>query len=850
MSRVSSKPIWILAVAGAVCCAAPLCATPEDERVSEFLADSGLTRLLEVQLFDRITREESTPERLALASRLASLYTQILRDDRAPETDRRRALAQGGVLVGLVPSDHLLTLRLELLAQRFSEHERDAALARVGLLDESSRADSVEVFGELDARLERIAALALAEATRFERLANRARGADARRAAEMLEQTRAVHSRARFLSAWSGYALAVLEGRRAVDAVLARFGWVLGFEGSLPVLSEVDTELYRYDHVARAAVGVAQSLVHNGATSRARIWLRSVLDHDDASSEVHELARARLCEIAAIERDWIACRTLSADIVESGEMGVATARLLVLEALDALRSGDPGRGGREGAREIAVAMLDWLVDQGQIDHVTQLTARSDALELITSPFLRAYAMGLGALDEPGADDEARSHFLEALRAPDRASYAAYARDAALKLALAAMRTDEHELARSTLEREFDGFGGEQRERALWLLILATDASSEMVPPVDRGALEDRLAELVRVYIRENPDSAPAAQLATRYALRGILARSDAERELVIEDAQNPLAIRARRALVMLIDRESALDSRDAYDQIRKHTDWIWTHEPEKSADADDARQRLGVARTVLARSDAVEDPEHAPLFDVLDRTDAAIARHEALSIHEGEFALRRIRLLARSGQIERAARVFAARSKSMNDEIEHAARTILFAHAWDRFGEDRDPGLARIIVESGRAIMSRDAQATDSGLDPRASEIIERVVIAADALVRSGDADDEMTLRLALRLHEQGSPSLRALETIATICERHGRDRIALSNWLRIVSSAPDDEPRWKRARFESLRLLHELDEPRWRTAMTQFSLLYPDGIGEPWDERIRGIGGIGDPAP
>jgi len=850
MSRAMNKRLMLAIVAVALAPALALGA-PEDERVSAFLAGTGLTRLLETQLFDRFVREDNPGERAALASRLASIYAGILADQNAPQADRDRARAQGEVLAGMVNQDELLALRLELLAGRFAERERDATLARIDLLSDARREASVAELDDIDRRLDALAKRALSETTRLERIANRVRADDRQRVARTLGEMRAIHSRARFLSAWTGYSLAVLLTRRVGDGVLTRFGWVLGLDGSLPVLDQIDPELYEYDHVARAALGVAQSLMHNGSLGPARVWLRSITDADETSGEIKDLARARLTEVAALGHDWISCRERSSAIIEDGTMGVATARLLVLESLAALRSRDAGRGGIEGARQTAVDMLDWLVEQGEIDHVTQLTARFDALDLIASPFLRSYAKGLGAVGASGDNDnasheKARDHFLDALRAPDRDAYEAYARDAVLRFALAAMRADTPDLARTTLERELAAFeGDDQLERALWLLILATDETLERAPSVERGALGDRLAALVRRYLRENPDSDRATRLVTRYAPRGIIGREDAERALVIDDPNDPLAVRARRAYIELIDRDEPGDSRDAYNQILRHAAWIRAHEPSEPDGFDAARRRLNTARIVLIRADKVGDEEHDRRLRELDRADALIGAHPPLRAYAAEFALRRIRVLSESGRLERAAGVLAQKRAAMDGAIERAARTTVFAHAWDAFADAPDPRLARVIVESGRPLLAEARPGEDGTLDGRGTEILQRVMIAADTLSGAeSELYDQLAHRLALRLLKEGTPGARALSHIAAIAERHGDPGTALESWLGIVSSSTSDSERWRRARYESLRLLQALDPARWRTAMDQYRLLYPEGIGEPWDARIARIGG------
>ena len=848
MCRVTNRAM-IVSIALAL--APPAWASPGDERVTRFLAEAGMTRLLEVQLFDRLEREDDARTRAALASRLASLYLGVLRDEDAPEADRARALAKGEVLTRMMARDRLLELRLELAAAEFADHERAAELARIGLISDQRRAAAVAAISAIDRRLVAIAEAARAEEQRLERIVNRARDDRRQDLRDALTKHRRVHSRARFLSGWSGYALGVLEGRRIPDPILTRFGWVLGTDGSLPVLEEVDAALYEYDHVARSAVGVAQSLLHNDAPGRARAWLRSVIESAEASGPIRELARRRRIEASAVERDWIESDRLASESRQAGEMRVPTARILVIEALTALGSSRTGRGGAEDARQVARDTLSWLVDEGEIGHVTELTSRFDALDLIPSGFLRHYAGGLDAYERaqaessPGLYAEARDAFETALEADDAPSFERYHTDAALKLALSALRAETPERARVSLEARLPGIDDpDDREQALWLLILATDGVRERAEPVDKAAFADRLSGLIDAYLREHPGSARATKLALRYAHSGVAERGAILDALTIEDPGDPLALRARRTLVTLLAHRDG--SGASLDDLLAHARWIWEHESASAADAREARRRLDVCRVVLAEGVRADDPDHGLLLDVADRARGIIEDHADLEGSSGEIALMRIRLLADRGDPLDAARVFDAYQSAFSATQRRHARLIVFAGAWDAFDETRDPRAARIIVRTGRELLGSLDPDDDGTLETRETEIAERVVVAAHALSGSEDgaAYADLALRVGLRVFEEGDPSVRGLAVIARVTQDAGRVETALSCWLELVSALPPGDPRWPRARYESLRLMHGLNPDRWRAVMDQYRVLHPDGIGPPWDERIDAIGG------
>lgn len=843
-------------------------AHPEDEAVTAYLEEHGLGAMLEVQLFDRLQHEDDSLERIRLAERLGGLYLESLGRADLSEIERERVLAKGGVLVGMVPGDVLLDLRLTLLIEQYKRHEQAADLYRIGLLDEQSRSLAIESLRSVSMDFARIGVLAHGQVEVFDRGASRSSDVLQAEFEEKLTGALNIRSRARFFHGWAGYSLAALTGRAVVADVFQSFGWVLGFEGKMPVLDRVDQDLFEYDHVSRSVIGVALCKLHNGDLSEARVWLSAIEESLNAPESAVEIAKQRQLEVLLAERDWIASKRRAEMLGRASPdslLGVAQARLLVIEPLSAMGSRDQGRGGVEGIQEVTRIGLDRLVELGEIGHVLELRERFGSLPMLSSGFVSLYVQGLAEM--AGAERrgdgsgyaQAAVKLSQALGSSDVDRYGEHPGDAVLKLAYCELRLGRAGEASGMLNQYTDLLVTDsQREESAWMQILAHDAAVA----AGQDQLGEQLGVLIREYIRLYPSTPRANTLIVRYAMTPYLGAEDAIGALVIEDASDPLAVAARRKLIQLLYKNPELvigggggiggDDR-LFEVISDHARWLWKSEPTEIVDLRDARERLAVCRIVVGAGLGVDAVDTGFLGGVIDRGEAIIETYDALDEASSELGYRRVQVLLLEGEIDRAGAI-AMSAGVLDESIRATALLLVYEQAERRFGNRASVPGAQALIRYGRGVIGGVEE--NSGLDHRMSVVAEGVAGAAEYLA---DAVGDETMReyagaLSLRVFHEGVPSGEGLVRTAVLGERYGHGDIALECWLRLVGQVDESKVLWQRARYESLRLMVGAEPERAREVYEQFKALHPDGIAEPWGARIEqlmgsvGIGEGGEP--
>lgn len=864
---MSDRRVQIGAVVGLLAWAGAVFASPEDESVTSFLREEGLRELLEVQLFDRIGAEEDESERRILGERLGSLYLSLIRERTTDPAARERAIARARVLCGVMPEDSLLDLRLELIAQMYRAHERSAALARIDLLDEPQRESSIAALDSIRPELDRIAAYALVSIDRLDKAASRSVGERQAVFDQELDEARATHSRARFIQGWVGYASAVLERRVVAEPILLSFGWILGFEGKSLVLDRVDTDLFEYEHVARAMLGVAMCRAHNaevrglGDFTEARLWLEKLTEARGTSDEVKALGRQRLLGVIARERDWregARQALFLRDMEPETLLTTPVARDLAIQGLTAMGARDPGRGGVEGAQECARIALEQLVSLGEIGHVLELSRRFGSLPMLRSGFIAAYTRALDALSRADSERTANAYAVaadelrDAMAADDADAYRAYVRECALSLAYCEIRAERPMRAIDAIEAiRSDLVDPVQVEQARWLDILAHDGAIQGGETGLGRALREKLGS----YLRDYANTDRANTLVVRFALGEHLDPRDAIGALLIDDPGDPLAITARRKLVQLLYEHpelAGLDTSEVFGAIMLHASWIWEHEPEDAETAREARERLAVARIVLEtgiRAGEAADPEM--LLGVVDRAASTIDAYPELGGSSGELAYRRVQILVRQGELDRASTIVLDPG-SMESKLLDSARVLVFVELAERFEASGRVDDAQRVVRVGDRIREGIGQ---GALSDRESSILATIARAARTI---GEAtNDSATIGVAAglsrRVVEYGVADVATTMMAAELAERGGGggDRaFALDCWSTLVASLSSGDERWWRARYESLRLLRELDPDAFAGAMAQYRALYPDGAQDDWGERIDALDPGGGVSP
>ncbi len=841
---------------------------PEDEQVSAYLEEHGLDVLLEVQLFDRLQQEKDSTKRLALADQLSEIYRTQLVSKGLSERDRMDVRLRSQVLVGMMPPNTLLELRVELLVQQYADHEQAADHDRIGLLNPDAKALAIVAMEEIVSELERISKLADSQAMVLDRSAARSKGQ--RQGDQDRKRTKMIglRSRSNFFLGWAGYSYAALNGSKVEPETLRAFGWVLGFKGQLPVLDRLDVDLLEYDHVARAVLGVAMCKALNQDTGEARVWFKVVQDSDDAPQFTKDFAQQRQLEVYLSERNWIASKQAAIEL-ENHEpeslLGVAQSRLLVLKTLQTRGSGSRGKGGSEGIEELAKMGLGRLIDLGEIGHVLELHERFGALPLLNVGFVSLYTQGLSELarsNEGGGNAgyaQASVKFSKAIQADDAERYGIHAADAVLKLAFCELRQRRAKAAAEVLT-QYDNLivESDQREEAAWLMILAYDEAVRS----GQDQMSEMMTTLIGEYLHTYPSTERANVLIVRYAMSPHIEADDAIGSLVIDDPDDALAIPARRKLIQLLYKNPDLvegGEVQLHEVVVEHAKWLWANEPVDSVNVREGRERLAVCRVVLATGLAAglsaggsaDVPDLGQLDQVIQRGLGIMEEFSALDGVRSEFLFRRVQVLLLQGDYVQAGEIAMGKGGGggLDDSVVGSALLMVFEQAIKEFDAQQNITSAQGVVRYGRGVL--DAMIDDSrdGLDWRLSIVAEG--IAGAALYLADELGDE-TMRaygaaLSDRVFLEGHPTANGLVRTAVLNETNGHLDTALECWLRLVSTVSEAEELWHRARYESLRLLMMTDEQQARSVYGQYQALQPEGSPEPWGGLITGLFEVGE---
>jgi hypothetical protein len=833
--------------------------SPVDDEVGAFLEEQSLDDLLEVQLFDRVQRERDTDQRLYLAQRLGDLYLAKLMEQDATDSLRQEYLLKSQILIGLIPESELLELRLELLIELYKEHEQVADLKRIGLLDTNRASEALVAFQMLSAEFARISLVADSKVEQFNRQAARTSGETQAENEQRLAESRALFSRARFFEAWTGYSKAVLQETKVESSTIKAFGWVLGFDGSLPVLEDTDQDLLEYDHVARSMIGVALCKLQNQEYGAARLWLSTIEESTIAPEFAVQFASKRLLDVFLAQLDWKEAyrqALLLKNASPNSLLGVPQSRLLVIATMENTNNTERGRGGDEGSTELAKLGLEQLVDLGEIGHVIGLLDRFGSLPVIGNGFISRYIRGLSQLsraDETGelaGYAQAAIELNQALETSDVNKYLIHAGDALLKMVYCELRSDRPSSALRTLERQDEFIQTDtQKDEAKWLEILALDA----VIRSGQDQMGVKLTKLLGEYIRSNPSSERASKLIVQYALSPYLEDTDAFGGLVIEDATDPLAIPARRKLIQMFYKNPDLASggeSNVGHEIIEHARWIWENETRSFTQVREARERLAVFRIVLIMGLEMDEPDVRFLGGVIERAQKLIDSEPSFDQFRSELVQREVQILLLDGEIDQAGEI-AINSGSLNDESRRSVLSMTFGRAHRRFMESMSVPNAQSVVRYGRALLDEYQERVGERLDSRMSLYVESMAYCA--LYISDQNNDgimrEYALSLGIRVLNDGVPSEYGLIRTGELSEQYGNLDDAYTCWLKLVNTLDTSDMNWHRARYESLRLLKSQDRMKAVTVYQQYVTLYPEGSPAPWGalikELFRELGGV-----
>ncbi len=855
-------PKWIIQIGLVMCLgmsAAGALVSPGDEVVASYLKAHNMISLLEVQLEDRIRASKDDAERSELIEELSDLYLDQLRAFDHDVPYRQIVLNRARSLIARMASAPMYELRLELAIEGYLGVESSVELARLELLDSAQRADAIEQLIEINRELKILVSKLDPEVAQRERLRARSQKVSTQQSREELAKLRRFRSLGHYYHAWTGYSLAVLEDQHVPSDVFSSFGWLLGGEGDLPRFSVFNETTLEFEHVARAAIGVALAYTQSGDALAGRAWAKFVADSAYVDFDVKESAQDRLLQIMAVDRDWVDAYRFALFLDKQRgkgyQMKVADARFLGLQSLEAMGSTRTGQGGIGEATKVARYAIEQLISQDEIGHVLDLYRRFGSLPMVTQGFIANYARALSALNE--ADQSAgdgmyasvASLFAQALKAPDADRFPDERDDCALKLAYAEIRNRRAAEAIRVCDRLIEESVNERViEEARWMRIAAMDSIN-----INAGrATSDELDEAVREYIVAYPSTARSAQLILRYAMQGTIDPRVAIDTLLSIDDEDPIVLPARRTLVQLqYQRLRSLGFADpvlldeALDMLR----WIGQTQPNEVDDLDEARIRVGMIRIGLdlALRTSPADIEFAD--ELIERGIRLMGFDASLGVYRSELVYRQVELAVLDRRF-RDAMDLLAELASLDSGKAQSARILIFNDALELWRAGQSEQVARRLVDLGTVLLADQTPAYPESLGLQVSGIAE-VIAEASAYfwqIRNDIEARDLALRVSLLVLDRGQPSEPGLRRTAELAGQVKDDTHALEAWLMLLAAYQAGDDRWYEARYESLRVMKRVDFSRALAAYDQYRVLHPDLGPAPWNAKIAEL--FGDQVP
>lgn len=832
-----SKPI-ILAL-GLFC--ASVFAGPGDAEVERFLRDHRMDQLLEVQLENRLREADDQAEREEIASALSELYLNQLRALGREDPYREIVLFRARSLVERTPGVPMHELRLELLVDQYITHENAIELAHLRLLDDQARVVALDAMRDTQRGLARLLAGASQDLDRLNRRRTSTRSLEAQTRLENdLDALRRLNSFGNYYLGWSGYGVAVLEGRHVEIATYEAFGWLLGADGSIPKSENLPQTALEYEHVARAVIGIAMCEMQSEELMLSRVWLESLLDFDSLPANVPSDARRRLLRVRTMNADWSPALELAIEIISDlgdGYLTIADARFVAITTLESRRF-----NASEHASRLVTLCIEQLVAQREIGHVVDLYTRFQNLPQIGSGFIPAYAVALAELDRLESGDGTPSYadvivrFHAAVKAPDADNYPEHRDDCRLKLAYTLVRADKPKDAIEQCQRVLDtSLDAESLEEARWVRIAALDHTNALAGKRGSSELEDA----IRSYIEQYPGTQRARTLVLRYAMQGVLDPALAIETLSAVPDSDPNAQAARRLRAQLqyeILRKSGFSDPDMLRDTRELIARIL------NADSDDESIATRVASMQIGIDLAIRDTpsDTRTALRYIEDARSLIGSGPLNDQLEPELLTQLIRVKLDGLRIEEAL-AHLDELRAIDAGRADDARVLVLNSVIDAWESNPDITIAAHLVSIGAPVIARVTPPEPERFGVQHSALIE--VVAHAASFMADETDDQDMLALALRLSKQvlayGQGSEPGLRRTASIAFRANDAQTALDAWLRLLAAYPQGDDRWYEARYESLAIMKQLDAPRAYDTFKQFRTLNPTLGPAPWNEKI-----------
>ncbi len=851
----------------------PSVGAPAD-RVEAYLDQLGLEELRATHLRSRLARAK-LEVRLEIANRLGSIYAQML-DEATTRESRERIAALARELLKSVPDSRSFDLRINLAKSRYLIAEEIAERWRVRLADQDQLDEAREILQEVGQMFDSVSAQAHRLVEELERRERRVRDEDEQTIRALLDEARRHRSLARYYAGWSRYYTAFLSGTAAsASEALRDFAWILQSGGErVPKIDLVPPSHLRFEHVARAILGVAFCHALRGDHADAAQWIDLLRNSDELPQSIRDELLSHRLSVYAAGRRWSDIEWM---IHQRGRRGsdsalsVGEARLLAVLALEGL--GEQSRPeGREIVTVLAQVALGELVKAGEVGHVLDLVNRYDTTPIGQDGFIVRYVRGLqlytDARDEHAAIETetqrpAKSPVLRtryrraadvlglARRADDADQFETEAARCGVLHGLGHYYADEPEVASEILRELAQGASDrEVREDAMWYSIVAMERAIEL----GRDDFTDERDQLSAIFLETFPASERSVRLVLQRAGTDLIdPRASAEILLAIEPGSplRPVAVRHAASQLYRVYRATRTSERDfaalrfievAEESIEGDLRTI------RELDDDDliarAQELLIRLRQVLDTSMGLSSPDVSRArWALLKIEELGSLASADLSDIEAELAFRRFQI-ALTRNSEESAALELSTLRRLGGRFSDAADRVMYRRAyeaWDRRPDQAD--LARDVVAHGSRVIDALRSGGMTMDDPAMQSLADKVAQAA-LMVWNADQDEavrDAAIALDQELIDAGIRPATVLERFAHLSEAAGAADDALDAWRTLLSALATGSPSWYQARYHSIRLLALADPPRAREVMDQHKLLHPDFTTQPapWGERL-----------
>lgn len=839
-----------------------------DGLLESYLRSHALNGLLAEHLRGRLERAGGA-ERVSIAERLGAVYAEMLAGA-VSGAERDALIEASGELLERVPAADTFDLRIALTKARYLTAEQAAERARLGLVSAPERHETVEAFRSIAAGLGMLGERADRRVGALERRERTGGVSDLPSLRLELGESRRQRSLAKYYAGWSNYYTALLTGSPATaERALADFGYLLGAEGGEPTLERLPRSLLRYEHVARAALGVALCHSARGEHISAVMWLSEIEKSDTLHPSVLAQLFSRKVTILAAARRWDTLareverrRSARLDERTPNPLRTTEARLLAVEVLESLRAPDADASRREAAEPIIAAAMGDLIALGESAQVLDLVERYGTLPLGGDGFIARYVRALrayrGAREThrvAEADDSAPTReptlvaaYLEsaellthAFESPDADSFPEERAGAGLMLGMSLYYKDAPEEAAQRFEQTARvAPKGRQHAEALWMAILSLERAIES----GRGGLTHRLHSAALLFVQTYPRDDRSARLLLRFAGTGLFDTETSLGVLMQVGRGSPLYLPARRHAADVLYRRYAGAVEPGKSELAARflsvvfelieTDLGVLRRPAGTDDQAEAaasallraRQALDAALTPLAADPASARRALAVLEEISARTGP---RGPEL---EGEFAYRRLQLAVALD--DEAARDSAHRElEAIGGRFLRAADRFLYTRALERWRRSRNAADARRVVEIGLRLLG------EGEIDRADLAVADSCAVAATALWEA--LGDRWALGGAIgidrRVLADHVPTAGLLRRLARNSEAGGQPLEAFELWSRLAGAVREGSGDWFEARYEAIRVLAGVRPDEARAALRQHKILHPMLGPPPWGD-------------